>query len=154
MHHIALTLLKPYRSLLQLDSVALYSVADEFSGKRVAELLHVLALPCLVKESPMYSLLNDSGSETNSVTNSTLAIGSRSLIVTDACACTGGLTFCLARKFSLVHSVEYEAERLQMLRANTILAGLSNVDFFGGDYSLLSATLSIMATGTDTLSML
>ncbi len=84
--------------------------SDEHSGKRLATLLIAMAAPGLNTPSGPYFGVQSGESEGESLMGSFRQARS-DLVVTDASACVGGLTFSLARAFSFVHAVEMDELR-------------------------------------------
>ena len=98
------------RSLIQLDSVSLFSVADMLSSKTINS---VLSAVCACAD-----------------------VLPKDVTITDGCACVGGNVLAFSDIFKTVNAVEIDPTRCNMLKHNLeAVCKRTNVAFYNEDYS-------------------
>jgi predicted RNA methylase len=102
------------QSCLKLDAVSMYSVTDQISAVRIANILY--SLPDIGFSTP----------------------------IVDGTSCVGGNTHAFAQRFETVHAVELDEMRCEMLRSNMTVLRHSNVVITCGDILSIYQTLPIV----------
>ena len=98
------------RSLIQLDSVSLFSVADMLSSKTINAILSAV---CACAD-----------------------VLPKDVAITDGCACVGGNVLAFSDIFKTVNAIEVDPTRCSMLKHNLeVVCKRTNVAFYNEDYS-------------------
>ena len=110
--------LKPeQRKLIQLDTVALFSVTDMLNSKTINKILNALC--------------------------SCINISTKKVTITDGCACVGGNVLAFSDIFKTVHAIEIDETRCKMLKYNMEeVCKKTNVKVYNDDYSKTYMTYS------------